>query len=57
MNYNQEELKHYGVLGMKWGKHTSKQTNSPSSSKSSKHYDSLVSKYFQKGYSSEEASR
>lgn len=51
------ELKHYGILGMKWGKHTSKQTNSPSSSKSSKHYNSLVSKYSQKGYSSEEASR
>lgn len=51
------ELKHYGILGMKWGKRTSKQTNSPSSSKSSKHYDSLVSKYSQKGYSSEEAFR
>lgn len=51
------ELKHYGILGMKWGKHTSKQTNSPSSSKSSKHYDSLVSKYSQKGYNSQEAER
>lgn len=25
MNYNQEELKHYGVLGMKWGTHLSKE--------------------------------
>ena len=43
------ELKHYGILGIRWGKHKAKSN--------SKHYDKLVSKYSQKGYSSEEASR
>lgn len=56
MRYS-EELRHFGVLGMKWGKRKAKQTSSLSSTKSSKHYDSLVSKYSQKGYSTKEAER
>lgn len=51
------ELKHFGVLGMKWGKHKAKTSNSSSQPKSSKHYDSLVSKYSQKGYNPQEAER
>lgn len=51
------ELKHYGVLGMKWGKHKAKQSNASNIQKSSKHYDSLVSKYSQKGYSHQEAAQ
>ena len=47
--FGKSELKHYGILGMRWGKHKAKSN--------SKHYDKLVSKYSQKGYSSEEASR
>lgn len=50
------ELKHYGILGMRWGKHKAKSSNSSSQPKPSKHYDSLVSKYSQKGYSPQEAS-
>lgn len=51
------ELKHYGILGMKWGKHKVKTSKSSNPSKSSKHYDSLVSKYSQKGYSPQEAAQ
>lgn len=57
MYTNHDELYHFGVLGMKWGKHKAKTSNSSNPTKTSKHYDSLVSKYSQKGYSSEEASR
>ena len=55
--YNKYELYHHGVLGMKWGKRKGKSSNSSSQPKSSKHYDSLVSKYSQKGYSPQEAER
>lgn len=55
--FGKSELKHYGILGMKWGKHKGKSSNSSSQPKSSKHYDSLVSKYSQKGYSPQEAAR
>ena len=57
MQYNRNELAHFGVLGMKWGKHKAKQSSSSSTPKSSKHYDSLVSKYSQKGYSPQDAER
>nr|DAF25966.1 MAG TPA: hypothetical protein [Caudoviricetes sp.] len=55
MRYSNDELAHFGVLGMKWGKHKSKTSNSSNSPKPYKHYDSLVSKYSQKGYSPQEA--
>lgn len=55
--FGKSELKHYGILGMKWGKHKTKQSSSSSTPNSSKHYDSLVSKYSQKGYSPQEAAR
>lgn len=57
MRYSNDELAHFGVLGMRWGKHKGKSSNSSSQLKSSKHYDSLVSKYSQKGYSPQEAAR
>lgn len=57
MRYSNDELAHFGVLGMRWGKHKAKQPSSSSTPKSSKHYDSLVSKYSQKGYSPQEAAR
>lgn len=57
MRYSNDELAHFGVLGMKWGKRKAKTSTSSNPPKSSKHYDKLVSKYSQKGYSSEEASR
>ena len=55
--FGKNELKHFGVLGMKWGKRKGKSSNSSSQPKSSKHYDSLVSKYSQKGYSPQESAR
>lgn len=55
--FGRSELKHYGILGMKWGKRKAKTSTSSNPPKSSKHYDSLVSKYSQKGYSPQEASR
>lgn len=55
--FGKNELKHFGVLGMKWGKHKVKTSTPSSSPKSSKHYDSLVSKYSQKGYSLQESAR
>lgn len=55
--FGKNELKHFGVLGMKWGKRKAKPSTSSNPTKSSKHYDSLVSKYSQKGFSNEEASR
>ena len=55
--FGRSELKHYGILGMKWGKRKDKQSGSSSSPKSSKHYNSLVSKYSQKGYSPQESAR
>lgn len=57
MQYSNDELAHFGVLGMRWGKRKGKSSNSSSQPKSSKHYDSLVSKYSQKGYSPQEAER
>ena len=36
MRYSNDELAHFGVLGMKWGKHKTKQSNSSSTSKSLK---------------------
>lgn len=57
MRYSNDELAHFGVLGMRWGKRKGKSSNSSSQPKSSKHYDSLVSKYSQKGYSPQEAAR
>ena len=57
MQYSRNELAHFGVLGMRWGKRKGKSSNSSSQPKSSKHYDSLVSKYSQKGYSPQEAAR
>ncbi len=55
--HNKYELYHHGILGMKWGKRKGKSSNSSSQPKSSKHYDSLVSKYSQKGYNLQEAER
>lgn len=55
--FGKNELAHFGVLGMKWGKHKAKPSTSSNPPKSSKHYDSLVSKYSQKGYSPQEAAR
>jgi gp021 len=55
--FGRSELKHYGILGMKWGKRKDKQSGSSSSPKSSEHYNSLVSKYSQKGYSPQESAR
>lgn len=55
--YSRNELAHFGVLGMRWGKRKGKSSNSSNQPKPSKHYDSLVSKYSQKGYSPQEAAR
>lgn len=55
--YNKYELYHHGILGMKWGKRKDKQSGSSSSPKSSEHYNSLVSKYSQKGYNPQESAR
>lgn len=57
MQYSRNELAHFGVLGMRWGKRKGKSSNSSNQPKSSKHYDSLVSKYSQKGYSPQESAR
>lgn len=57
MQYSRNELAHFGVLGMRWGRRKGKSSNSSSQPKPSKHYDSLVSKYSQKGYSPQEAAR
>lgn len=53
MRYSNDELKHYGIPGMKWGvrKFIERQE------KGKTHRDRLQNKYLERGYSKEEASK